>query len=118
MSRFKFGRICISEILINSAECKIIVELLVKKYRDRSPSGKIIKSRKTRREDLYEKNYTANYIGIWECGQKPGQIQGSERSRNMYSKEQRTEALSGELSDICIDSRCFNGLQIRIGVDY
>ena len=64
LSRFKFGRICISETLINSAECKIIVEFLVKKYRARSPSAKIIKSRKTRREDLYGKNYMANYIGI------------------------------------------------------
>lgn len=27
------------------------------------------------------------------CGQKPGQIQGSERSKNMYSKEQQTKAL-------------------------
>lgn len=35
-------------------------------------------------------------------------------------KSNEQKALSGELSDIyiCIDSRCFNGLQIRIGVDY
>lgn len=37
-------------------------------------------------------------------------------------KSNEQKALSGELSDIyiyiCINSRCFNELQIRIGVDY